>query len=85
MAHRIAVTLSDGMYQAARTEAAKQGRADGRTDGVASLMRGALRAHLSRNGWKAGELDRRDRDPLPAGRKPIETEAGQDLVSEEKE
>lgn len=69
MAHRISVTLSDAMYNAARTEAAKQGRADGRTDGVASLMRGSPRAHLSKNGWKVAQLDKPDSTHVPAGRK----------------
>ena len=69
MSRRFSVTLSDAMYTAARQEALKQGRADGRTDGVASLMRGSLRAHLSRNGWKVVDLDKPDYTPVPAGRR----------------
>jgi len=69
MARQITVTLSDALYDAARQEALKQGRADGRSNGIPSLMRGSLRAHLNRNGWKAEELDKVDSSPVPAGRR----------------
>jgi hypothetical protein len=67
------VRLSDAMVIAARKEAIKQGRADGNTDGVPSLLRGSLRAHLNRNGFTAEELDIPDGYIPPAGRK---TESG---------
>jgi len=69
MARQITVTLSDALYDAARQEALKQGRADGRSNGIPSLMRGCLRSHLNRNGWKAEELDKVDSSPVPAGRR----------------
>ena len=66
MSKTISVTLTDALYACARDEALKQGRADGRTDGVSSLMRGTLRAHLNRNGYKAEQLDAPD-NPVPEG------------------
>lgn len=62
------VRLSDAMVIAARKEAIKQGRADGNTDGVPSLLRGSLRAHLNRNGFSAEELDMPDGYMPPSGR-----------------
>lgn len=70
------MTISDGMYEAAVKEARKQGRNDGRNDGVASLMRGALRGHLSRNGYSVAELDAPDSETPPAGRKSDERKTG---------
>lgn len=77
MSHRITFTVNDGFYEAARQEARKQGRDNGATDGVGSLAKGALRAYLSRNGYSVAELDKPDRDAVPAGRSAY-TESAED-------
>jgi hypothetical protein len=69
MSHRITFTVPDSFYQCAVKEARKQGRDTGNNSGVGSLAKGALRAYLNRNGYSVGELDRRDGEGLPAGRR----------------
>lgn len=51
------VTLSDHLLYAAAVQAKADERHNGNSDGVASLIRKALKYWLSKNGWSARFLD----------------------------
>lgn len=51
------VTLSDHLLYAAAVQAKTDERHNGNSDGVASLIRKALKYWLSKNGWSARFLD----------------------------
>ncbi len=65
----VKVAIPEGMYLAARELAAKRGTAVGNSSGIAALMRAALRAELSKNGYVVADLDKDANNPLPDARK----------------
>ena len=56
----VKVSLPSGMFIAACELAHKRGTATKSAPGVAQLLRAALRAELSRNGYNTDNLDRDD-------------------------
>ena len=64
MPKSVKVSLPHGMYHAACELALKRGTATKSAPGVAQLLRAALRAELSRNGYVADNLDKDDSSRL---------------------
>jgi len=64
----VKVAIPEGMYLAARELAAKRGTAVGNSSGIAALMRAAIRAELSKNGYPATDLDKDANTALPDAR-----------------
>lgn len=57
MPREVHVSLTDGMYRAAAARARHEERHTRANSGVASLIRHALRYYLTKNGYRAAELD----------------------------